>query len=222
MKRASRILPAALTAGLLAAALPAAAPAAAPGPPPAAAKKDSRSRPYSSKRSETRNDSRSRPRSSERPLARAASVGTWYAGRVDCSWQWSDAFNETAYGFAPTVRAANTTSGVDYQWVYWRMRVVEGGYLNPWHAKTAWGFWARAYASDVASTNTYVRDDTGGTLGTPSYQTWTYFDGGGYNTTQQVENELWFWDAAAGWSFAGYHRSVPGPHSMNIGGLGTC
>ena len=82
-----------------------------------------------------------------------AAPGTYYRGGLYCQ---RFGYESSFFGTAPSVRAANLTSGVDKQTVYWNVqmyeqtasRVVKLDDLNP-------NAWVHATATDTGYTNTW-------------------------------------------------------------------
>ena len=163
---------------------------------------------------------RARTRRGKHALARASVAGSVSRGVVECSNTPNDPFSRRMQAYGPLVKAANRTSAVDYQHVYWRARaIVPAGLLNA-SATQPWTDWTWAYAADNAWTGAYYRSSNNQRLTGDGWRWDLPLIGGGGRWV--VENEVWFYDRGE-WSFWGFVRSAKGLTSgQDASGAGFC
>jgi hypothetical protein len=162
------------------------------------------------------------------PNAANAAVGSISGATIGCdSSSLLSNFRTIVYGYSPWVRAANTTTSVDRQTVYWRVRVVEERVaasgarsyvaLTGWNSDTVYDHaWATANVVDNAWTSLFSYQ---GKATNTFY--WTLPFAGGL-TTRLVENEVWFYDTRSGWNYGGNFYSGPSATSGKNYNIGYC
>ena len=161
------------------------------------------------------------------PALASAAPGTWIPGQASCILS-TDRYAGDIDALVPAVRAANTTSSVDHQTVYWSVRVYEDQipYGGGWVADSDWRPWASANAADNTYTTAFYRTDkpfAGVALGTgwdfslfASVYDRELYNAIYYYTAPTRANPNGLWDGPY------YFWSTPSSTGGNDNGRGTC